>query len=210
MWGNLKKYSIPFIWVVHFFGVIGVLFWDKELFLSLTPMNLWFSFVLLCIHQPKLDLKHVVLFSIIGLAGFFAEFLGVNFGLIFGEYQYGENLGYQIKGVPLMIGVNWVMLTVAFGSLWKKFLKNLYIGSLLGALSMVALDYIIEPSSSMLGFWYWKDNDIPAQNFLGWFLVSLPIHFLYQYFAKVDNVKFAANLIVVQFLFFGVFFIING
>ena len=54
-----------------------------------------------------------------------AETIGVNFGILFGDYEYGENLGFKIFGVPFLIGINWIVLTFITGSLssliFKKF-----------------------------------------------------------------------------------------
>ena len=46
------------------------------------------------------------------IVGMVAEMLGVNFGYIFGSYQYGEALGWKLFGVPLLLGANWTILTV--------------------------------------------------------------------------------------------------
>ena len=207
---QIKKYSTISIWIIHFFGIIGISFWDRDLFLSLTPLNLFISFAFLLLHQPNLNIKQLSIFFFIGSVGFFAEFLGVNYGLIFGSYQYGENLGYKVAGVPIMIGVNWAMLTIAFGAIWRQFLPNKTIAALMGAISMVALDYLIEPSASSFDFWHWENDVIPLQNFIGWFLVSIPVHFIYQSFSERNKPIFAYHLVAVQFIFFGVFFFINA
>ena len=34
-----------------------------------------------------------------------SEILGVNYGLIFGDYIYLDNLGYKVFGVPVIIGL---------------------------------------------------------------------------------------------------------
>ena len=59
-----------------------------------------------------------------------AEILGVNYGLIFGKYDYGDNLGLKLLGVPLLIGLNWVVLTFICGSISNHFIKNKYLSIL--------------------------------------------------------------------------------
>ena len=57
------------------------------------------------------------------------EFLGVNYGYIFGNYAYGSNLGYKIGGVPVMICVNWVILTIITADVSSYIHKNIWIRS---------------------------------------------------------------------------------
>ena len=44
-----------------------------------------------------------------------AEILVVSYGIIFGNYKYGEILGYKVLGVPLIIGINWCILSLIKG-----------------------------------------------------------------------------------------------
>jgi putative membrane protein len=48
---------------------------------------------------------------LIAVAGFFIEAIGVNTGLIFGNYVYKTTLGWKFLETPLIIGVNWILLT---------------------------------------------------------------------------------------------------
>ena len=82
-----------------------------------------------------------------------SEILGVNYGLIFGEYVYLDNLGPKILGVPVLIGINWIILTFITGSLSSLIFKNKYLSVILGAIFMILLDLIMEPVAPLLGFW---------------------------------------------------------
>ena len=53
-----------------------------------------------------------------------SEILGVNYGLIFGDYIYLDNLGYKVFGVPVIIGVNWIILTYISGSFSNYIFQN--------------------------------------------------------------------------------------
>ena len=59
------------------------------------------------------------------LTGMITEILGVQLGWIFGDYQYGEALGYKLFGVPLLIGVNWTLLTLITGAIAQQFYENI-------------------------------------------------------------------------------------
>ena len=96
----------------------------------------------------KLNNKNQI-FSLllIFLIGMFSEFIGVNYGLIFGEYIYGNNLGFKLFGVPFLIGLNWVILTVICANVASILTKNNSIIQIiiLGTLLMLFMDFVMEP-----------------------------------------------------------------
>ena len=95
-----KKVSIIIIWLFHLSGLIGLLYIDKNLFASLTPLNLFISTTLLFVNQTNATrIKFFIVFTIF-FVGMIAEILGVQYGLIFGNYDYGNNLGLKLLGVP--------------------------------------------------------------------------------------------------------------
>ena len=120
-----KKISIGIIWLFHLSGLVGLLYIDKNLFASLTPLNLFISSTLLFVNQKSLKKKEIIIVFLIFSIGMIAEILGVNYGLIFGKYDYGENLGLKLLGVPVLIGLNWVVLTFICGSISNHFIKLL-------------------------------------------------------------------------------------
>ena len=117
-----KRISIGIIWLFHLSGLVGLLYIDKNLFASLTPLNLFISSTLLFVNQKSLMKKEVIIVFLIFSIGMIAEILGVNYGLIFGKYDYGDNLGLKLLGVPLLIGLNWVVLTFICGSISNHFI----------------------------------------------------------------------------------------
>ena len=109
--------SIGIIWLFHICGMIGISYGNKEFFLAFTPINLFISFVLLFINQVQLEKPELNAALIIFFIGMISEILGVNYGLIFGDYVYLDNLGFKVLGVPVLIGVNWIILTFITGHL---------------------------------------------------------------------------------------------
>lgn len=70
------------------------------------------------------------------------ELIGVNTGLLFGTYQYGENLGIKVFGVPFLIGINWGVITFLTANIANRFIKNKWLVILCGSILMVALDFL--------------------------------------------------------------------
>ena len=137
------------------------------------------------------------------ILGMLVEILGVNYGLIFGSYSYGENLGVKIFGVPVLIGANWVMLSFITGAigdaLWKN---NKILAAISGAVLMVLIDLVIEPVAPIFDYWTFTEYVAPLSNYIGWFLVALPIQLGVQTFVK-KNTPFRTSCAFL--LFFGVF-----
>lgn len=199
------KISIGLIWLFHFSGILGILFIDRELFLETTPVNLFITIILLFVNLPDVN-KRVLLASVVAfVVGMCVELLGVNYGLIFGQYVYGDNLGVKVGGVPLLIGANWVMLTFITGAVGAVFFKRTVVAAMFGALLMVLLDLVIEPVAPKFDYWEFANETAPISNYIGWFLVAFPIQWVYQSQVKQKDRVFSFHLVLIQFLFFGIF-----
>ena len=198
-----KKVSIIIIWLFHLSGLIGLLYIDKNLFASLTPLNLFISTTLLFVNQTNATrMKFFIVFAIF-FVGMIAEILGVQYGLIFGNYQYGNNLGLKLLGVPILIGFNWVVLTVICGSISSKiFKKSKVLSIILGITLMLLIDITLEPIAPVLDYWEFSGSKAPLQNYIGWGITSLITQTLDQYFYKTKEFIFSINLFIAQFLFF--------
>ena len=198
-----KKVSIIIIWLFHLSGLLGLLYIDKNLFASLTPLNLFISTTLLFVNQTNATrMKFFIVFAIF-FVGMIAEILGVQYGLIFGNYQYGNNLGLKLLGVPILIGFNWVVLTVICGSISSKIFKKSKVLSIILAITlMLLIDITLEPIAPVLDYWEFSGSKAPLQNYIGWGITSLITQTLYQYFYKTKEFIFSINLFIAQFLFF--------
>ena len=190
--------------ILYSVGILGILLPLHEDFILLTPANLLVSLALVLWFHPGWD-KHTLAFLVITyFAGFGAELFGVQTGILFGEYVYGQVLGPKLWGTPLMIGVNWVMLSYSAGVVANYLLKQSHwlLRGAAAALLMVGLDVLIEPVAMQYGFWSWESNSVPLRNYLGWFVVAFPLQCLFAFWlGRVLN-KVAVALFILQILFF--------
>ena len=200
---STSKVSVFAIWLFHVCGMIGISYGNKDLFLSFTPVNLIISFFLLFVNQIQITQREILSVFTIFLIGMICEILGVNYGYIFGDYVYLDNLGTKVFGVPILIGINWIILTFITGSISSYiFKKNLKFSILFGAIFMILLDLIIEPVAPLLGFWIFDLPSVPLQNYVGWFLIGLATQFIYQKFVVNKEIPFSANLLLANIVFF--------
>tara|TARA_B100001057_G_scaffold142521_1_gene142239 strand:+ start:5711 stop:6361 length:651 start_codon:yes stop_codon:yes gene_type:complete len=202
---KIKFVSIFVVWLFHVCGVIGIGFSNKELFISFTPINLLISFFLLFSNQIQVNSNTIKTVCSIFLIGMIAEIIGVNYGYIFGEYTYLDNLGMKIMGVPLMIGIQWVILSFITGSFAHYFFNNKKFKSIiLGVFLMILLDVLIEPVAPDLGFWIFESEVAPLQNYIGWLLIAIPAQIIFHFGVEKKEIAFSSNLLIVNFFFFGV------
>ena len=85
-------------------GIIGMFTAYENTFKELSFFNLFLTLLLVLI-SLKSDINHFLKpFVIVFLIGFIAEQIGVHTGYIFGNYSYGNSLGFRVYQVPLIIG----------------------------------------------------------------------------------------------------------
>ncbi len=136
----------------------------------------------------------------------FAEWIGIHYGTLFGTYSYGANLGVKIDGVPVLIGINWALLTFITASISQYFSKNTILQILLGAAFMLLLDYFMEQNAPRFDFWEFKDGIAPIKNYISWFLVAVAFHTLVKWMKITGDLGFSSHLYGAQLLFFVYFF----
>jgi putative membrane protein len=198
------RMSIFFLWLINISGFFGILSDQNEFFLSTTPYVLSLTLLLLILNHDLSDKKSKIGLILIFLFGLIVEILGVNYGLFFGEYNYGANLGPKIYEVPYVIGFNWVLLIIATGSISDKLIKGKEIYKILFAsFLMVLIDLLIEKSAPKLDFWEFVISPVPFSNYLWWFIFSLCFQYIFFKTVKTKEYNLSSNILVIQFLFFG-------
>lgn len=198
------RMSIFFLWLINISGFFGILSDQNEFFLSTTPYVLSLTLLLLILNHDLSDKKSKIGLILIFLFGLIVEILGVNYGLFFGEYNYGANLGPKIYEVPYVIGFNWVLLIIATGSISDKLIKGKEIYKILFAsFLMVLIDLFIEKSAPKLDFWEFVISPVPFSNYLWWFIFSIGFQYIFFKTVKTKEYNLSSNILVIQFLFFG-------
>ncbi|MDB2675136.1 carotenoid biosynthesis protein [Flavobacteriales bacterium] len=201
---NFSKVNISIIllFIFHLVGVVGLSLSFRELFLALTPFNLLLSLGLYIWANDDFSADFFKLCAVLFAIGYFVEVIGVNTGILFGEYTYGEALGFKVLNTPLMIGVNWILLSFSIFSVSNFFLKKKWPTILLASVLMVLMDVLIEPVAISLDFWSWAAVDIPLQNYVMWFIVSLIMNAIISFNRPKLDYRISFGLLLSQVLFF--------
>ena len=185
-------------------GVFGALVPSLfSLFIKIVPFALILSFLLLfTFHTDIKSKKSILAFLFIYLLSFTIEVIGTNTGLIFGDYFYGNRLGIKLFNIPLIMGLNWLMLVYVTSSVFERFTILNLSKIVLSSSLMLVYDIILEKVAPRLELWHFKDGLVPLQNYLAWFAVSLILHSLIKSFKVNTENKLALILFICQFSFF--------
>ena len=190
------------IWLNQLFGLFGIFYVDFNLFLSLSPISLIFTFLIVLFYNVEFSLKQLLVTLLIISLSFICEIIGVNSGILFGSYEYGNNLAPLIFGVPLVIGLNWFVLTISCGNISHYiFSKNKFFSISFGSFLMLILDFVMEQVSGNIDFWYFNDKNL-LFNYITWFLLGLLNQYIYQSFMNKKNLIISINIYFSFFVFF--------
>ena len=129
------------------------------------------------------------------------ELIGVNTQAIFGFYIYGDSLGLKLWNTPLIIGLNWLVLIYCISALAKP-IRDTWYFPLIGAATMVAFDWLMEPVAIATNMWFWASGVIPDKNYIDWFLVSGFLFLMIRILKVAINNRIAGILFVMQVVFF--------
>ena len=150
--------------------------------------------------------KDASLFASVFVIGYTAEFLGVNYQILFGDYSYGASLGVKLFEVSVTIGCNWLLLALISQALMKRVFVNKWLVIIFSSLLMVLIDLYIEPVAPLLDFWEFNENIVPFSNYRDWFMVALIIQFILSFRnAQVNMFNWSLGYLIILVLFFSFF-----
>ncbi len=200
------SFDIVFIAIIHIVGIIGIRLFP-ELFLKTSFISIIIP-LLLFLYRVKPNRKDSILISLVYIIAFFSEWIGVCFGWLFGDYTYGDSLGFKFDGVPVIMGANWLLLCLVSRELVGKLFSNNLLIIITSSFLMVLIDVLMEPLSNQLDFWSWKNNIIPFSNYVDWFLVAILNQTIFLYLDyKIDMFSWSLGYISILILFFFSFYI---
>ncbi len=199
--------GIFLIYLFHVSAMIGVTIGYKSWFIEKTTLNLSIIFILLVWLFPLDTVKKILASLIFFFGGMIVEWLGVNYGFLFGSYEYGENLGPKIDGVPFFIGINWAILVLATGEISNRIPVSIWLKVLIGAGLMVFFDFFIEVPAPIFDFWVFDGGVAPLSNYMGWYVVAVVLHIVFQAMKIEGNFKISFHIYICQLLFFAYFYV---
>jgi uncharacterized membrane protein len=122
----------------------------------------------------------LVLVCVAGIGGFAVEVLGVHTGVPFGRYRYDGGLGPAAFGVPLVIGLAWLMMAHPSVAVAQRVASRQPTRVVAAAIAFAGWDVFLDPQMVDAHHWHWFDPHphlpgvarVPLSNFGGWLLVA--------------------------------------
>jgi putative membrane protein len=198
------RYVKLFLIATFTLGLIGhTLEMTRGLMITLTPLILTLASVVVCYSFLRTGNRTSFVWCITTFTiTYFAEIIGVKTGVLFGTYHYGDILGFKLLGVPLIIGINWMLVILGSIALTQQITQNVLLTSLITGLLAVAFDYILEPVAISLGYWHWSGGTPPFKNYCTWFVLVFLSTLLYGELKLRVHTTLPRFYLVVQTVFF--------
>lgn len=209
---RLSQYKVTIaVGIIILFHVVGLAgFYSaslQPLFLKLVPFHLLLMLLVVGYSHQDFDARFIYFMTSIFVLGYSIEWIGVNKQFVFGSYTYGDTLGIKLDDVPLIIGVNWALLTYSAGVLMQRLkVNNVLLRILMGAIIMVLLDFAIEGVAVKFDYWSWLFTNgfltAPIKNYIDWFFVSIIMLAVFEGFGFKKQNQVGPVLLGAQFVFF--------
>lgn len=217
---NKVQWATGIALLIHSVGLMGMIWIDTYWFARMTPLNLLMMFFLIIWVQSEKKKNFYIFLTLAFLVGMVSEIIGVKTGLLFGNYRYGAILGFQIAGVPLIIGLNWFVVIYSSVATIFYFIRQFEpanglkstntpsspvgLNVLIGAVFLATFfDWVMEPVAVSLSFWTWAgDGQIPVLNYLSWFFISIIMMSIFRFLRIRPDNLFAVHLFLIQMVFF--------
>lgn len=202
-----EKFAFKILVVLFFAGFFfHLLPYTREIVMSITDSFLLVTnaLVLYFVFREYFSLKLLLWGAGTFLITFLLEFLGVQSGLVFGSYHYGDTMIMQVGNVPIIIALNWMILILATYSIVFGLIGNIWISPFLSSLLIVLFDIILEPVAIKLDYWQWLGNEVPLQNYIAWYLISL----FFSMALSILNIKVESKILKWYFYLQTIFFLL--
>jgi len=125
---------------------------------------------------PLVDRKAGIGLLLVTAYSYAIEYVGVHYGVPYGEFSYQLQLGPMVGGVPIGLPVFFLPLVLNSYLLVLLLLPRASRAKrTLAALALVlVVDFVLDPAAVGLGFWQYDGGGfyygVPLSNFLGWIL----------------------------------------
>jgi putative membrane protein len=187
--------------IFHAVGLTGIGILHSDTIAASTPLHLILMGLLTLISFSDQLKPFLIWAAITAMVSFWAEWLGVHTGWLFGSYRYGAVLGTRAFDIPLLIGMNWVVVVAGACSIAGRYFRSGWISIPVAACLAAGYDFILEPVAIKLSYWRWLTPEIPPFNYICWFAFAGLFAVIWNKLQLRGNI-FAAGLFVLQLIFF--------
>lgn len=202
---SLISYNgLPLLFVIIY--LVGLILFflpsTRDLFIAITPYTLILVSVAVFYYHKEWNARTIGVLSLIFVLSILVENIGVATGKLFGVYSYGIGLGIKISHVPILIGLNWILLVYGSNGIMSKYVSNTYLKVIGASLLMVTYDSILELAAPSMKMWEFVPNSPPIENYIAWFILAIIFHTGIELIKVNTNNKPGQYLFIIQAFFF--------
>jgi putative membrane protein len=106
-----------------------------------------------------------------------------------------------VMGVPLMIGINWILMTYTTGTAVSLIDMPVWARITGGSILMTLCDVLLEGFAIRHHLWVWDMGAPPHENFIAWFIVSLILQCFFHFLIPKTKNKLTVIYLIVLALF---------
>src|SRR4051812_15118487 len=122
---SIKEYDLPLFAIIilaalHVVGITGLNTSYHEYIEKIAWLNLLISAIVVIGFHTLFNNRLMIFISATFVIGMAVEIIGVSTGQPFGQYHYTGKFGWQLMGVPFIIGINWVLLGYVCGNIAQQ------------------------------------------------------------------------------------------
>jgi putative membrane protein len=198
-----EKKIISFLRSWFLIGILGFAFpFTHDLFRHLIPVTILLMSIIIIIYHKPLNMRFWQITILVAILGFGIEVAGIKTGFLFGDYVYGSILGPKIAEVPIIMGLNWVLMVYGGMAIASRTGLQMIPVSLISALILTITDIVIEKFAILTGMWSWDGGSPPFRNYISWYVASFILSLLYYKAIRAGKRKVAVYIYIYQMVLF--------
>lgn len=198
-----EKNTVSFLRSWFLIGILGFAIpFTHDIFRHIIPFSILLMTIIILVYHRPLDMRFWQITLLVAFLGFGFEVAGIKTGLLFGDYKYGSILGPKLAEVPIIMGLNWVLMVYGGVAIASRTGMPVVPVSLVSAFILTVSDLIIEKFAMLTGMWTWVDGNPPLMNYAGWFIVAFLLSLLYYSSVKSEIRKVAIYIYIYQMILF--------
>lgn len=202
-WNQYGQEIVLIVFAVLTVAGIAQYAFGLQYVLSLMPLYLALLTVGALYFWDAEQSRKLVITGVVAGSGYLIELIGTHTGLLFGDYEYGAVMGLRLFGVPLIIGVMWLVVTLSAWQIVQYGGLSIIRRFMLAGVLVVMFDLVLEQFAIVYGLWVWQGNEVPLYNYACWFVFSQLCFWLYQRFSPKSRPSILiAGLLPLMAVFF--------
>lgn len=154
--------AVILLMIVYMASLIGFTTPHQQAwYLYYTPYFLLLNGLILLLYQRDWNQQLGFFLASTMLLGSLVEGLGVHTGWLYGNYSFGETLGWKIAEVPAVLPVYWLVVVGSTAILAAKLLPNNSWGRILLSTALaLGLTVLLQQVAAPLDFWFLESGKL--------------------------------------------------